>query len=119
MKNTVPPINIKNVDRNCWTGHSFLLNVPPGWILTGTVIEDKDGYLTIDKCTWVSSVQAKKSIMDLCDNNVKATNIVSNCYSFKSGMFINKEAVFLASPVTPEVVDSLFYFHDMKALDNV
>ena len=88
------------------TGKSYVFNIPPGWILTGTVMNRQDGIIQLKNGAYIEGIANGHSALGSITNakdEKEVLQAVTRCYPLKDGFMIRESNILLASEATIEL----------------
>lgn len=80
-------------------GETWILSVPPGWLIAATISGLDEDYLILRDASYIESV-ASDSIwgIALAKTPAAAKKIAGTCYPIPDGTVVRREAVLIAAP---------------------
>ena len=104
MENETKQTNVTNqgfTKQDFEIGEHIVFNIPPGWILGGTIMGFTPNYLVVKDCSYIEGINDGHSALGSIPNanTAKELNaVVSRAYPIKDGMKLRKDAVLISIP---------------------
>ena len=82
-------------------GETAIFNIPPGWILGGTIMGMTTNYLVVKDCVYIEGIADGHSALGSipgADTAKRLKDTVTRSYPIRDGMKVRKDAVLISVP---------------------
>lgn len=97
-------------------GKYYLLNIIPGWILSGKVVKVNETFGEFSHAAWIENNQ--KSVFELTAKNPKVRDISTSVHPIYGAHFIDLDFVSMVSEISESTALQLYNFENQNAIRN-